>query len=180
MVHLPGNVFVRVKVWVPYPIALLMTPSLERDPSCLAFIPAKTRLLVSLFQHWSSQVTIWSPGWRLRSFHMSRSSPTVRGQTVFVPFMNADSFSSCPYDSSASFSSILVLVGVSFLTKWVDFCSHLFALYIGAIDSGTGWFSSWTTRPVTGDEAIAGPIALSSNPDTSFHLGCCKVLNRSQ
>lgn len=48
---------------------------------------------------------------------MSRSSPTVRGQTVFVPFKNADSFSSCPYDSSASFSSILVLVGVSFLTK---------------------------------------------------------------
>jgi len=59
-----------------------MPLSLERDPSCLAFLPSNSRLLAPLSQHQSSQVIMCSPGLWLKSFHISHSSLRDRDQVV--------------------------------------------------------------------------------------------------
>jgi len=63
-------------------MALSMPPSLASDPSCLASLPSNSKLLALLSQHRSSQVTTCSPGWRLKSFRMSRSSIRDRDRAM--------------------------------------------------------------------------------------------------
>lgn len=125
----------RVKMCVPFPIALSVSSSLERDAICLALLPTKFRLLAL---HWS-QVAICSPGWQLKSFWVSQSSFRVRGQRA----MSSDSSSSHPHNSPASSStslSILILI-VYVLPDWADFCSCFFVFCIGMTDTGTDLFS---------------------------------------
>lgn len=99
----------RVMACVSFQIALSVLLSLDRDPSCI-----KSSLLAPLSQHWSKQVTICSPGWQLKPFHISCSSIQVRVWRV----LSSDSSSSCAPDGSASSSpSILILVGVFVLNK---------------------------------------------------------------
>lgn len=65
-----------------FAMALSAPSSPERDRSCLASMPAKSRLWTSLSQRGSSQVTLCSPGRWLKSFCVSGSSLRERHQVV--------------------------------------------------------------------------------------------------
>ena len=166
----------RLRTRVPFPIALSMPPSLERDPSCLASLPSNSRLLAPLSQHRSSQVTICSPGRRLKSFRISRSSLRDRDRVVTASFMSSSSSSSprsgwlsssCSRDgpspgSSASYTSSsgsLLEEASSSLTKRADFRFQNFFLCTGATDTGTGWFFGSATGPVAGVGVVAVHVA---------------------
>ena len=91
-------------------MALSMPPSLARDPSCLASLTSNYKLLAPLSQHLSSQVTMCSPGWRLKCFHMPRSSLRDRDPVMISFSVSRDdpgSLSSLP-ERSALFASLVL------------------------------------------------------------------------
>jgi len=125
-----------------------MPPSLARDPSCLASLPSNSKLLAPLSQHHSSQVAMCSPGWWLKSFRMSHSSPRDRDRVMISG--SASFFCSC--DGPGSLSS---------LTGRSDFFAYFF-LCTGATDTGTGWLSGSAAVPVAGAGAVATVVAAAS------------------
>uniref|UniRef100_A0A663DKG3 Uncharacterized protein n=1 Tax=Aquila chrysaetos chrysaetos TaxID=223781 RepID=A0A663DKG3_AQUCH len=127
------------------PIALSMPPSLDRDPNCLASLPSNSTLLAPLSQHRSSQVTMCSPGWRLKSFRMSRNSLRDRERVI----ISGSASSSCSRDDPGSSSS---------LTERTDFFVCFF-FCTGATDTGTGWFSGLAAVSVTAVGVAALPVA---------------------
>jgi len=117
-----------------------MPPSLARDPSCLASLPSNSKLLAPLSQHRSSQVAMCSPGWQLKSFRMSRSSPRDRDPVMISVSISRDdpgSSSSLP-QRSALFAS--------------------FFSFTGAAATGTGWSLGSATMPAAGAGAGAAAV----------------------
>jgi len=117
-----------------------MPPSLARDPSCLASLPSNSKLLAQLSQHHSNQVAMCSPGWRLKSFHMSRSSPRDRDRVMISVSISCDdpgSLSSLP-ERSALFAS--------------------FFSFTGATATSTGWSLGSAAMPAAGAGAGAAAV----------------------
>jgi len=120
-----------------------MPPSLARDPSSLTSLPSYSKLLAPLSQHCSSQVTMCSPGWQLKSFRMSGSSPRDRDRVMI-------SFSVCRDDPG----SLASLPRRSAL--FVSFFS-----FTGATAPGTGWSLSSVVMPAAGAGDGVGGSATS-------------------
>jgi len=117
-----------------------MLPSLARDLRCLASLPSNSKLLALLSQHRSSQMTMCSPGWRLKSFLMSHSSPRDRDWVMISVSISRDdpgSSSSLP-ELSALFASFFNFTGVTAV--------------------GTGWSLGSAAMPAAG--AGAGATAV--------------------
>jgi len=117
-----------------------MPPFLARDPSCLASLPSHSKLLALLSQHRSSQVTMCSPGWRLKSFRMSGSSLRDRDRVMISVSNSRDnpgSLSSLP-ERSALFTS--------------------FFSFTGATATATCWSLGSVTVPVAGTGAGATAV----------------------
>jgi len=122
-----------------------MPPSLARDPSCLASLPSNYKLLAPLSQHHSSQVTMCSPGWRLKSFRMSRSSLRDRDRVMISVSISCDD----PGSSS------------SLLERSAFFAS--FFSFTGATATGTGWSLGSAAMPAAGAGAGAAAVAAGGN-----------------
>lgn len=131
----------KLRTSAPFPITLLIPPSLERDPSCLASLPSNSRLLPSLWQNQSGQVTMCSPGWGLKSFCISHSSLRDQDRVVSYSFMSSVSSPFCSCDGPASSSSSSwYLRGdtASSHTIWADFHCCCFFLTTGVADTIVG------------------------------------------
>jgi len=139
-------------------MALSMPPVLARDPSCLASLPSHSKLLAPLSQHCSSQVTMCSPGWRLKSFCMSGSSLRDRDRVMISVSISRDdpgSLSSLP-ERSALFASFFSFTGgTATSTGW-----PLGSAAMPAAGTGAGAAAAATAVP-TG-EAGRTPVAAAA------------------
>jgi len=123
-----------------FPNGLVNAPSLARDPSFLASLPSNSKMLALLSQHRSSQVTMCSPGWWLKSFRMSRSSTRDRDRLMISVSISRD--------DPCSLSSLL--------ERSALFAS--FFSFTGATATGTGWLLCSVTVPVAGAGAAATAV----------------------
>lgn len=86
-----------------------MAFSLGRDPRSLSCLPSSSRPLALASQHWSNQVMMCLPWWRLKSFHMSHSSLRDRDRAILDSFMisvSSLSHSDCSTTVIHSFSLV--------------------------------------------------------------------------
>jgi len=141
-----------------FPMTLSMPPSLARDPSCLASLLSNSKLLVPLSQHRSSQVTMCSPGWRLKPFCMSRSLLRDRDQvmiSVSISRYDPGSLSSLP-ERSALFVS--------------------FFIFTGANATGTGWSLGSAMMPAAGAGARAAAVPTGATGATPAIVAAAEVV----
>lgn len=104
----------RVRTHVSLQIALSMPVSLESNLSCLTSLPSNSKLLILFSQHRNSRVIMCSPGWQLKSFHISWCSLRDKDQVVNSWYCSVSSSHSC--DGPA----------LSFFAKQDVFCVHFF------------------------------------------------------